>query len=104
MKEKSAYALIFAVLSLLGGVVGNAVNAAWRTDDRIEAKARAVAEVVGADAARRVVRDEIGPVIGAAVAVAVKPLSDEVIKHVSADDERQRNTERRLDEVERTKK
>ncbi len=98
LREKGFYAAIFAVLSFLGGTVGNIVSATWKTDDRIEAKARTVAEQVGADAARRVVKDEIGPAIGAAVAAAVKPLSDEVIKHIALDDERQRRTD---DEVAR---
>lgn len=99
LPEKTSYAAVFAVLSFLGGVIGTTVSTVWRTDDRIEAKARSVAEVVAADAARRVVRDEIGPVIGASVAAAMKPLSDEVIKHVAQDDERQNRTDESLREL-----
>lgn len=99
--EKSVYAAIFAVLSFLGGIVGNAASAAWKTDDRIEAKARTVAEVVGADSARRVVKDEIGPAVGAAVAAAMEPYRRDVDRHIALDDERQRRTDDEVRELRR---
>lgn len=93
MREKGVYAAVFAVLAFLGSIVGQVASAAWRTDDRIERKAAEVAQIVGADAARRVVKEEIGPAVAAAVTASVKPLSDEIIRHVSMDDERQRRTD-----------
>jgi hypothetical protein len=99
LSEKTAYLAAFSALSMLGGILGQTFAAAWKTDDRIESRARAVAEVVGADAARRVVRDEIGPVVGAAVAASVGPIAEKVTEHVAKDDERQRRTDEAVQDL-----
>ena len=96
IKEKGGWAAIFMALSLVGGFAANLVSAVWKTEDRISTVASAAGERAGAEAARKVVKEEIGPVITAAVMSAVKPIGDRVIEHIAMDDERQKATDKEV--------
>ena len=74
----------------------NLVSAVWKTEDRISTVATAAGERAGTEAARKVVKEEIGPVITAAVMSAVKPIGDRVIEHIAMDDERQKATDKEV--------